>query len=267
MITRHYRIELTRSGPERGTLRFAFLTDLHGAENGPDNRILLEALEQERPDALLCGGDMIVGKPGASVRTALSLMERMARRWPVYHALGNHEYRTRIYPETYPGIYAGYAAGLERMGVRLLDNASASFTVRGIPVTVWGYTMDRYYYHRWKRRKLPEKELREALSGTPDGKGVSLLLAHNPAQMDTYFRWGADVTLCGHYHGGIVGLGRHKGLISPDFRLFPDAHGLFERNGRYAVISAGLGEHTLPLRIGNPRELVVLELNVREAAD
>ena len=30
------------------------------------------------------------------------------------------------------------------------------------------------------------------------------------------------------------------------------------------IISAGLGEHTIPVRIHNPRELVILELSVKE---
>ena len=72
------------------------------------------------------------------------------------------------------------------------------------------------------------------------------------------------MTLCGHYHGGVWRFGKHRGLISPDFRLFPRAHGLFRKDGRNVIISAGLGEHTIPVRIHNPRELVILELSVKE---
>ena len=40
-------------------------------------------------------------------------------------------------------------------------------------------------------------------------------------------------------------LGEHRGLVSPDFRLFPgDVHGLFRRGGKSVIVSAGLGEHT-----------------------
>ena len=85
--------------------------------------------------------------------------------------------------------------------------------------------------------------------------------------MNAYFQWGADVTLCGHYHGGVLRFGEHRGLVSPDFRLLPRAHGLFRKNGKSVIIGAGLGEHTIPVRIHNPRELVILELTVRGKGD
>lgn len=259
----HYRIELTKSGLESGTLRFAFLTDLHNAENGPGNGELLDALERESPDAVLCGGDMIVGKPGVSFSAAESLMRRLAGRFPVCYALGNHEYRTRIYPKVYPGVYESYTGALREAGIRLLDNTADTLSFRGIPVTVWGFTMDRYYYDRWKRRTLPAEEIEKSFGGRRPGREkISILLAHNPAQMEAYFGWGADITLCGHYHGGVMRFGEHRGLVSPDFRLFPKAHGLYRRGGKHVIIGAGVGEHTVPVRIHNPRELVMLELAV-----
>ena len=36
------------------------------------------------------------------------------------------------------------------------------------------------------------------------GKDYSILMAHNPAYMDAYKKWGADLILSGHLHGGLV---------------------------------------------------------------
>ena len=56
-------------------------------------------------------------------------------------------------------------------------------------------------------------------------------------------------------------IGKNRGLISPDPSFFPyNAHGCFERENRFEIISAGLGEHTIPVRLNNPRELVVAEV-------
>ena len=41
------------------------LGDLHNAEHGKDNCDLLAACRRERPDLVLCVGDMSVGVPGA----------------------------------------------------------------------------------------------------------------------------------------------------------------------------------------------------------
>ncbi|MCA5959958.1 hypothetical protein LC724_04695 [Blautia sp. RD014234] len=81
---------------------------------------------------------------------------------------------------------------------------------------------------------------------------------------------------------GIMRLPFLGSVISPDFRLFPRyAYGEYrkkdntpaKRAGRrqrvtgkeqIMITGAGLGEHTLPLRIDNPRELVVLECLPKE---
>ena len=49
------------------------------------------------------------------------------------------------------------------------------------------------------------------------------------------------------------------GVISPDLRLFPQIlPGRIYREDRHLIVGAGLGEHTIPLRIFNPRELVAV---------
>ena len=61
------------------------------------------------------------------------------------------------------------------------------------------------------------------------------------------------------YHGGMVRLPFFGGVISPDLRLFPKyCRGDFQKGNRHLIVSAGLGEHTLPVRIFNPRELVLI---------
>ena len=51
------------------------------------------------------------------------------------------------------------------------------------------------------------------------------------------------------------------GVISPKLVLFPKYDGgLFKQNASVMVLSRGLGMHTLPIRIFNPGELVVIHL-------
>ena len=79
--------------------------------------------------------------------------------------------------------------------------------------------MDRTYYNRFYRGPLPVSELTDNL-GKPDPAHYGILLAHHPAYRSSYASYGVDLTLSGHYHGGVVGLGAHRGLVTPDFRLF-----------------------------------------------
>ena len=96
-----------------------------------------------------------------------------------------------------------------------------------IPVSIFGYDMDKYYYHRFIHRAPPLSEVNAAID-RPDPDRLNILLAHNPLQMQVWQTWGADLVLCGHYHGGVMRIGRHHGLISPDLRIFPgNAYGMF----------------------------------------
>mgnify|MGYP006870773480 CR=1 FL=1 len=80
--------------------------------------------------------------------------------------------------------------------------------------------MDRTYYNRFYRGPLPVSELTDHL-GKPDPARYGILLAHHPPTASLLcIIWIADLTLSGHYHGGVVGLGAHRGLVTPDFRLF-----------------------------------------------
>ena len=108
--------------------------------------------------------------------------------------------------------------------------------------------------------KLTSEKMEE-LMGKPDPEAINILLAHNPKYGRTYFRWGADLILSGHYHGGVLRFSRHVGAISSQFIPFPKyCCGDFYKNGKCMIVSAGLGEHTVPLRIHNPRELIFIEM-------
>ena len=45
---------------------------------------MLKAIEKARPDGILIGGDTMVAKGTGDIRRALSLVRRLAARWPVY---------------------------------------------------------------------------------------------------------------------------------------------------------------------------------------
>ena len=67
--------------------------------------------------------------------------------------------------------------------------------------------------------------------------------------------------LSGHYHGGVLRLDQNHGLTCPQYLLFPPfCCGEFKKGKQHMIVSAGLGEHTIPVRIHNPRELVLINL-------
>jgi hypothetical protein len=100
----------------------------------------------------------------------------------------------------------------------------------------------------------------EQMIGKPNDDSFRLLLAHHPCYFDAYAGWGADLTLSGHLHGGIVRLPFFGGVVSPQIRLFPRYDkGMYTMDGKKMIVSAGLGSHTIKLRINNPPELIIID--------
>lgn len=260
--TVHYTVHSDKIKDARGA-RFAVIADLHGVEFGTDNKRLLEAIDKYRPDGILIAGDLIVRNESKTMETASFLLKRLAEQYPVYYALGNHEYKVyRSNPEENEVAenYQEYERALKAAGVHILHNESCEMKVGKNSIVVYGLEIPLVYYRKPFSPRLGREEVRE-LIGEPVRDSLNILLAHSPKYGNAYFGWGADLILSGHYHGGIVRFGRRKGLLSPQLQPFPAfCCGDFHREGQHMLVSAGIGEHTIPVRIHNPRELLIVDI-------
>lgn len=257
-IVTNYEIHTEKIKESKG-VRFVMLTDLHGLVFGKDNEMLLKAIEESHPDAVLVAGDMIVREELSTMKTAEKLLKRIVNQHKVYYSLGNHEYKPYAGGQ-YHREYLEYEKRLKHAGVRFLHNQKERFTIENVRFTITGLEIPMIYYRKPKSPRLTCEEM-EKLIGKPDKESINILLAHNPKYGKAYLRWGADLILSGHYHGGVMRLSRHVGLSSPQFLLFPPfCCGDFRRGNSHMLVSAGMGEHTVPIRIHNPRELLVIDI-------
>jgi predicted MPP superfamily phosphohydrolase len=241
------------------------LADLHNKRYGRDNEKLIQAIRETEPDFILVAGDILTAKPGATLDIALQLLETLAKDYPIYYGNGNHEQRLRLYPQTYGDMGERYAEGLRALGIEPLVNAHVQLEDCGI--VVYGAEIDRCYYKRFGVQPMEGDYMRSIL-GVPDESSYNILLAHNPDYFPQYAQWGADLTLSGHVHGGMVRIPFWgKGVASPNIRLFPKYDGgRFEEGRSTMLVSRGLGMHTIPVRMLNPGELLVLDFqNVSSA--
>lgn len=236
------------------------LADLHNYVYGRKNRRLLGAIEKIRPDFVLCAGDMLVGKKGKSMKPAIDFMTAVAAKYPVYYGNGNHEYRMRMNPQVYGTMYQEYKDALTHAGVQFLENDKAIVPAGKTYINVYGFELEGAYYRKFNGLELTKRQLLGKL-GEEDKRRYSILIAHNPVYGDTYAEWGADLTVSGHLHGGIIRIPGIGGLISPQAKLFPKYDGgMYEIYGKHLVVSRGLGGHTVNIRIFNRPELVVIRL-------
>ena len=239
-------------------ITFAFLSDLHDKSYGKDNIKLLNAIGKAKPDALLVGGDMIVASPGEKNAKAKALMDTLAKQYTIYYGMGNHEYRSDLYREKYGEMYDEYTLPLIKRGIRFLRNETVCLEEYNIRIR--GVEIDRKFYKRFVVRHMENTYLEEIL-GANDGSHYEILLAHNPDYFNQYDAYVADLTLSGHVHGGIIRMPFVGGIASPAIRFFPKYNGgLYRKDSSNMIVSCGLGTHTLPMRIFNPAELIVIHL-------
>lgn len=226
--------------------------DLHGREYGPGNSELLQTARGTEPDLILCVGDLITAGFPDGFGSARSLMRGLSSFAPVCMVNGNHETFSRREPEQ----YRAFTEGLRSDGVLLLNGRTRSFSICGNPVAVTGYELPSRMYRRFRIPRLSETEIRRAV-GSCRTDAYSILLAHNPQFLPVYAAWGADLTLSGHFHGGMVRLPSGRALLSPyGFPLPRYGYGEYHFGEKAAVVTAGLGDHTIPFRICDPFEIV-----------
>ena len=151
-------------------------------------------------------------------------------------------------------------------GDLVLGKEKASFQIP-YAFLISGLLPPYQYYKKGGKDFLKSEEI-EVLLGKTSKNQFQVLLAHTPKYGDSYLEWGSDVTFSGHYHGGMVQLPFLGGVISPDFRIFPKyCKGHFQEGDRHLIVSGGLGEHTIPLRIFNPRELIMVECSPKKNSE
>lgn len=256
----------------RRSCRAAVLADLHNKRFGADNGLLIQAIRDCRPDMILVAGDLLTAVPGQSLDVAVALLKELKKDYPIYYANGNHEHRLKLYPETYGDMAEKYEDALKELGIDRLVNEHIELEEYGIEI--YGSEIHREYYNRFGVRPMEEEYLTKLL-GAPSREKYTILLAHKPDYFPQYAAWGADLTLSGHVHGGVVRMPFWgKGVVSPSIRLFPRYDGgIFEeeRDGQdgqaVMLVSRGLGYHTIPFRLFNPGELLVIDFKSGQTED
>lgn len=240
------------------SVSFAFLTDLHGILYGKENQALLQEIDVQKPDAVLIAGDMLVRKELETLEIGKTFIKKLADKYPVCYALGNHEFQMKA--GEYRENYMQYEHFLKEQGVCFLHNEYVRMKLGQNVFVIHGLELPIEYYKKPFSPNLKQEKMRELL-GIPGKEEYQILLAHNPKYGKAYLDWGADLILSGHFHGGVVRFTEHKGLTCPQYLLFPPyCCGDFYKESRCMLVSAGLGEHTIPIRIHNPRELLMVQI-------
>ena len=253
----HYNIPTDKI---KGGKKIVFLTDLHNNSFGKNNIKLIEAIDKISPNIVLIGGDMITVKSKLGIENVLPLLKRLSDKYTCIYANGNHEQRLS---ENKFGLgYNRYKQILEDMGIVYLSDGSIDI---GENICIHGLDLEKKYYLRRFKKPLDIGYIKERLH--IDRSHYNILMAHSPLFIKDYEKSGVDLTLCGHFHGGTIRLPAGIGVMTPQFHFFSRLVVGMKRLGNMTeIIGAGLGTHSINIRLNDMSELVVINLNGRKSA-
>ena len=227
--------------------RIAHVSDLHNDEMGDGNGKLLEMLRDSQPDIIAITGDMIDSRD-TNVGIALEFAAEAVKIAPCYYVPGNHESRV--------AAYESLKRGLTELGVTVLENRKVELTRNGSQITLLG-VMDPSFRLFGDDGAVMEAQLQALAPGTE----YTVLLSHRPELIEVYARYGMDLVLAGHAHGGQFRVPLVGGLYAPHQGLFPEYDsGLTVMGNTHMIVSRGIGNSIIPLRFNNPPEVILITL-------
>ena len=237
------------------------ISDLHSKLFGENNKKLIQKIKSLNPDIVVVTGDLIDGENN-NYNVALDFMKEISKLYRVYYIIGNHEQKSLI--KKYKDEYKDYFNKLHQIDFVNLDNNKVEIVKGDSNINLYGLTVPyscyKYLFDNQETTSIDIDFLEEKL-GKVDREQFNILLAHTPFYFDEYEKWGADLTLCGHVHGGIVRLPLVGGLLSPDRKFFPNYDlGEYIKNKSTMIVSKGLGGSKVLIRVNCKPEIVNIKL-------
>lgn len=233
-------------------LKILQISDLHNAQFGKNQNTIIRKIKKCQPDMIFITGD-IIDANRYDLQKAITLVKQVVDIALTYYVSGNHEAWSNHYNEV--------KAALLEEKVVVLDNDSIdikrgkdSITLIGLKDPAFLYS-DYFFgtdYSAWENYLKSQVKYNK----------FEILLSHRPELMDIYKKHNVDLVFSGHVHGGQFRLPFMGGVVGPDQGFFPkyDAGEFVEQNTTM-ILSRGLGNSIIPLRIFNRPELVLVELD------
>jgi len=243
------------SNPELSGFTIVQISDLHNEEFGKNQQKLLKKVAECNPDLIAITGDFIDCR-NPNVDIAMEFIEGAVDIADVYYVPGNHE--RWAYEE-----YKELCQCMEEAGVHLIEGKQETIAYKDAKLICMGVQDPDFYdaAESYAKAALTKEAIAEFEYTKED---FVLLLSHRPELFDIYVEGKIDVVLTGHAHGGQFRLPLIGGLAAPNQGLFPKYDsGMFVEDDTHMIVSRGIGNSIIPLRVNNPPEIVVVKLTAK----
>lgn len=235
-------------------LKIAVVADLHAKDPTP----VISALEQIRPDVILCAGDIFEcfeEKNSKINQNGFIFFEQSVKIAPTYYCFGNHEIEGKICDDNpdiseYKSIPSHIIERIADIGVHTVFDSYDLFNEN---IAIGGLLSGTH-----RNSGMPSIDFVDKFSSLSQYK---ILICHHPEYYPKYLAdKDIDMILSGHAHGGqwrFFG----RGIYAPSQGLFPKyTSGIHD--GRL-IISRGCSNHTRPIkvpRLFNPTEVLSIQI-------
>lgn len=260
--TTYYTYKAEQLGADLEGYRIVQISDLHNVKFGKNNQKLVDRIRECEPDMIVLTGDL-VDSNHTNVDRAVQFVDEIVKICPVYYVTGNHEYWLE------KSEYDELMDGLVSVGVVILDNqvveisrGDAKFRLVGLDDrSLADGTLEALLSDESIRNNQAEQKEETADNEDSGEKELTVVLAHEPQYLARYAGTGVDLVLSGHAHGGQFRLPFVGGIVAPDQGFLPEyTAGEYYMNGTEMIVSRGLGNSVIPVRLFNYPEIVCVDL-------
>lgn len=231
--------------PQLDGLTIVQLSDIHAGMFMRESQMAEYAgiASSLKPDIIALTGDF-VATSNEQVAPFTRAMSALKARYGVFACLGNHD----IYTHAEDAIAHRFADA----GFKLLRNKNEMINIDGAKLNVIG--VDYFFGTRATSNALDQVLRNMSLDGT------TILLQHAPQLFPQAAKFGIDLTLSGHTHGGQIALTFGDVIIAPARLSTMFLAGLFKIGESHLYVNRGLGTTGPPIRINAPPEITHITL-------
>ncbi len=246
LIIHREDLRLPRWNAKLNGFKIAAISDIHGGSNDVTEekiRELVELTNAQNPDLIVLLGDYVSQKEGKSselkmlMTTVADNLQGFKAKYGVYAIIGNHDW---WYDERKIRVE------MERVGIKVLENATDRIQVEGETIWLWGIE------DNWKKRQVPVYVFDEI----PTKENI-LAITHNP---DSLLKTPSEISLmlAGHSHGGQVKFPFYGAIAFVNDPRFMAGEAVVD--GKHIFVTTGVGCSGPQIRFGVPPEIAVLRL-------
>jgi len=260
-------------------IRCAVIADLHACEPWMGDARIRQIVARTNalaPDVTLLLGDYVAGwrlarfsspmENGVWARALGGLKAPLG----VHAVLGNHDWWQDISVQRRRGGPVPAAVALEAAGIPVYTNQSVRLVKDGQPLWLaglgdqWAFWPRGHTQQPRRSRTYEGVDNLDATLAQVSDDGPVILMAHEPDIFPTV-PGRVALTVSGHTHGGQVTFAGYAPVVPSKFgRRY--VYGHVVEADRHLIVSGGLGCSGIPVRLGRPPEIVMIDLGFEPVA-